>query len=404
MVDKKEASMVEKSSDKAVISTEAQRSGETPVLASSSDTAITALIAANAQAAADAAILRDELATTQAQLATVRQSNTTLNAQLDTLRRALTEGNDTLDAQAPPVAIRHRLPAERASITHKFSVGGHEGYVTVGLYPNGQPGEIFVRMAKEGSTISGLMDSFATAASLCLQHGVPLKVLVDKFAHTRFEPSGWTGDENIGYAKSLMDYLFRWMQLRFLSGHQLSLFNLKTLQPQNAQPSLLPGAPSNAVILSEARNTSSDAVILSGAQRAESKNPDTAGSTTGVGAFSTPNTVPVTGTVNAPDNTVLYESHGSSAEQLNDRRAPQQGIAPDLTARSGIDPSSRPSEASGETPVFGVQDRGLYHAATAMKAMYEMGDAPSCSTCGAIMTRNGSCYRCMECGSTSGCS
>ena len=111
------------------------------------------------------------------------------------------------------------------SLTHKFSIAGHEGYITVGLYPNGQPGEIFIKMAKEGSTVSGLMDSFATAVSLSLQHGVPLKVLCEKFAHTRFEPSGWTGNEQIGFAKSIMDYIFRWLQLRFLSGHQLSLFS-----------------------------------------------------------------------------------------------------------------------------------------------------------------------------------
>ncbi len=133
---------------------------------------------------------------------------------------------DLSDQQRPPKAIRHRLPEERASLTHKFSLAGHEGYITVGLYPSGEPGEIFIRMAKEGSTVSGLMDSFATAVSLALQHGVPLKVLVEKFAHTRFEPSGWTGNEQIGYAKSIMDYIFRWLQLRFLSGHQLSLFNM----------------------------------------------------------------------------------------------------------------------------------------------------------------------------------
>ncbi len=121
-----------------------------------------------------------------------------------------------------PSAVRHRLPEERASLTHKFGIAGHEGYITVGLYPNGQPGEIFIKMAKEGSTVSGLMDSFATAVSLALQHGVPLKVLCEKFAHSRFEPSGWTGNEHIGYAKSIMDYIFRWLQLRFLSGQQLS--------------------------------------------------------------------------------------------------------------------------------------------------------------------------------------
>src|SRR5271163_3218662 len=131
---------------------------------------------------------------------------------------------DVQDHSAPPRAVRHRLPEERASLTHKFGIAGHEGYITVGLYPNGQPGEIFIKMAKEGSTVSGLMDSFATAVSLSLQHGVPLKVLCEKFAHSRFEPSGWTGNEHIGYAKSIMDYIFRWLQLRFLSGQQLSLF------------------------------------------------------------------------------------------------------------------------------------------------------------------------------------
>jgi len=111
------------------------------------------------------------------------------------------------------LAVRRRLPDERHSLTHHFSVGGQEGYVTVGLYEDGLPGEMFIRMAKEGSTVSGLMDSFATAVSLALQYGVPLQVLCDKFSHTRFEPSGWSGNPKIGYAKSLMDYLFRWLEL-----------------------------------------------------------------------------------------------------------------------------------------------------------------------------------------------
>ena len=151
------------------------------------------------------------------------------------------------DLNAPPRAVRHRLQDERASITHKFSIAGHEGYITVGLYPNGQPGEIFIKMAKEGSTVSGLMDAFATSISLALQHGVPLKVLCEKFAHTRFEPSGWTGNEQIGYAKSLMDYIFRWLNLRFLSGTQLTLFSGLGLQPSPqlpASPSLIPDSES----------------------------------------------------------------------------------------------------------------------------------------------------------------
>jgi ribonucleoside-diphosphate reductase alpha chain len=113
--------------------------------------------------------------------------------------------------------LRKKLPDERQSLTHKFAVGGHEGYITVGLYEDGVPGEIFIRMSKEGSTISGLMDSFATAISLALQYGVPLQALVDKFAHLRFEPSGWTGNQEIPYAKSIMDYIFRWMGAKFVS-------------------------------------------------------------------------------------------------------------------------------------------------------------------------------------------
>lgn len=112
--------------------------------------------------------------------------------------------------------IRRKLPDERQSVTHKFSIGGHEGYITVGLYQDGMPGELFITMAKEGSTISGLMDSFATAISYALQYGVSLKFFVDKFSHVRFEPSGWTGNPQVPYAKSIMDYIFRWLGAKFL--------------------------------------------------------------------------------------------------------------------------------------------------------------------------------------------
>jgi ribonucleoside-diphosphate reductase alpha chain len=112
--------------------------------------------------------------------------------------------------------IRRRLSDERNSITHKFSVAGHEGYITVGMYPDGTPGEIFITMSKEGSTLSGLMDAFATAISLALQYGVPLKVLVDKFSHMRFEPSGYTNNPDIPIAKSIIDYIFRWLGKKFL--------------------------------------------------------------------------------------------------------------------------------------------------------------------------------------------
>jgi ribonucleoside-diphosphate reductase alpha chain len=134
------------------------------------------------------------------------------------------KGEKKAVALAPPVIIekivnrpvRHKLPDERQSVTHKFSIGGHEGYITVGMYEDGTPGEVFISMAKEGSTISGLMDSFATAVSYALQYGVPLKFFVDKFSHVRFEPSGWTGNPQVPYAKSIMDYIFRWLGAKFL--------------------------------------------------------------------------------------------------------------------------------------------------------------------------------------------
>jgi ribonucleoside-diphosphate reductase alpha chain len=184
-------------------------------------------------------------------------------------------------------------------------VGQHEGYLTVGLYEDGQPGEIFITMAKEGSTVSGLMDSFSCAISLALQHGVPLKMLCEKFAHTRFEPSGWSGNADIGFAKSIMDYIFRWLQLRFLTGQQQLLF--EHLRPKTV--ATLPSAE-------------------------------------GAG-----------------------DLNGSSLETRN----------PKL-------------------------ETGSVHAADALSSLIDMGDAPTCSFCGTIMTRNGSCYRCMSCGSTSGCS
>src|SRR6202522_44245 len=255
--------------------------------------------------------------------------------------------------QGPPRAVRHRLPEERPSLTHKFSIAGHEGYITVGLYPNGQPGEIFIKMAKEGSTVSGLMDSFATAVSLSLQHGVPLKVLCEKFAHTRFEPSGWTGNEQIGYAKSLMDYIFRWLNLRFLSGTQLSLF--ASFAPQAPQ---LPASPS---ILAD--------------QELEEESPSSQNHLAR-----------------------LAEEVAKRLNQVNNQtNAPGGGIAPEPQAW-------QPKASAAPTHGPELKDRGIYHASEAMREMYEMGDAPSCSTCGAIMVRNGSCYRCMSCGSTSGCS
>jgi ribonucleoside-diphosphate reductase alpha chain len=206
------------------------------------------------------------------------------------------------------------------------------------------------------------MDSFATAISMCLQHGVPLKLLCEKFAHTRFEPSGWTGNEQIGYAKSIMDYLFRWMQLRFLSGQQLDLFAGLTPATQ--------ALPSPSVISTDAERSGETPVSSSG-----------------------PSTLDP-----GPSSSDPW-SAAATAPLYTDRTPPQQGIAPDLTARAGLTDNRQLT-----TDNLAVPDRGIYHTASAMASMVNMGDSPSCSTCGSIMTRNGSCYRCMECGSTSGCS
>jgi ribonucleoside-diphosphate reductase alpha chain len=132
---------------------------------------------------------------------------------------------------------RHKLPDERQSITHKFSIGGHEGYITVGMYEDGTPGEVFISMAKEGSTISGLMDTLATSISYGLQYGVPLKFFVDKFSHVRFEPSGWTGNQQVPYAKSIIDYIFRWLGARFLGiTESTEAGNTPKLRPTEVEP------------------------------------------------------------------------------------------------------------------------------------------------------------------------
>lgn len=117
---------------------------------------------------------------------------------------------------ASPVPNRSRLPGTRESITHKFDIAGHKGYVTVSVYPDGRPGEMFVSISKQGSTIHGLLDGIAILTSLSLQHGVPLRTICDKFIGMRFEPSGWSQNQDIGHAKSIFDYIFRWMEIRFL--------------------------------------------------------------------------------------------------------------------------------------------------------------------------------------------
>jgi ribonucleoside-diphosphate reductase alpha chain len=209
------------------------------------------------------------------------------------------------------------------------------------------------------------MDSFATAISIALQHGVPLKVLCEKFAHTRFEPSGWTGNEQIGYAKSLMDYIFRWLNLRFLSGEQLTLFS--SFAPQAPQ---LPASPS---MIPESEAEEDDAIAQNQLARLAAEVAKRLNQVSGI----------------SHEAKASGASFGSGLEAAiaSGQYGTLPGITPEKIAASGV-------------PAL----HGLHHASDAMREMYDMGDAPSCGTCGAIMVRNGSCYRCMSCGSTSGCS
>jgi ribonucleoside-diphosphate reductase alpha chain len=343
--------------------------------------------------------------------AAAQQQIAGLEAHVRSLTEASTQNADAVDAQSPPRAVRHRLPAERASVTHKFGLGGHEGYITVGLYPNGSPGEIFIRMAKEGSTVSGLMDSFATAISLALQHGVPLRVLCEKFAHTRFEPSGWTGNPEIGYAKSIMDYIFRWIQLRFLSGTQLDLFAGLT-PPASVPVAGMVTAPGNTVSL-----VSEDELSHAASVSGDEETPAAPGAAVEAQAeVPAPralhyNNVPsalasLASTADVSPQAIL-QREARAQQSISDQDIFNNGAAktyasPYDRARTMTDAAARSGIAEGTADSF--QDRGQYHVADRLKEMYEMGDSPSCATCGAIMTRSGSCYRCMSCGSTSGCS
>jgi ribonucleoside-diphosphate reductase alpha chain len=213
---------------------------------------------------------------------------------------------------------RRRLPDERRSITHKFSIGGHEGYMTVGMYDDGAPGELFVTMAKEGSVVSGLMDSFATSISMALQYGVPLKVLCDKFSHTRFEPSGFTGNPDIPIAKSITDYIFRWLALKFIPSED----GLAVAPPKNLTPGAAPALPSARA---SARTVEAQAALPVGAP--------------------------------PPDG----QANGHASGKANG--------------------------SSGHAGAFVNSD-----------------DAPPCPSCGSITVRNGACYKCVNCGTTTGCS
>ena len=232
---------------------------------------------------------------------------------------------------------RHKLPDERRAITHKFSVGGHEGYITVGLYEDGTPGEIFLTMAKEGSTISGLMDSFATAISLTLQYGVPLEALVEKFSHMRFEPSGYTKNPEIPIAKSLVDYLFRWLASKFLTA---------------------------------------DLKEKAGVISREERSPAT-----------------------APAD---FKNRGTSTPVAEATAGPVLAASTALQALASAKAEAPAAAEAAEPRAIGFAVPAPAHAS---KLTFEnSADAPSCHECGSLMVRSGACYKCLNCGATSGCS
>ncbi|MEM8670304.1 MAG: vitamin B12-dependent ribonucleotide reductase [Planctomycetota bacterium] len=236
---------------------------------------------------------------------------------------------------------RERLPDTRQSLTHKFTIAGHEGYLCVGLYPDGRPGEIFITMAKEGSTIGGIMDSFGTALSIAFQYGVPLEVLVNKFSHTRFEPMGHTSNKDIRIAKSVVDYIARWLGLTFLSGQDPSLSRTDDINRGNDVEVVTP-----SVTAVESLREDAGAVVAAAERSALLESLKDVGSVNGNG-----------------------HSNGSVAEAVSE------------------------AEADDDRETSQADQFARFQA-----------DAPICDTCGSITVRNGNCYLCHVCGSSMGCS
>ena len=282
-----------------------------------------------------------------------------------------TEG-DKAAAKAIAAPRRERLPDTRQSLTHKFSVAGHEGYITVGLYDDGRPGELFITMAKEGSTIGGLMDCFGTAVSMSWQYGVPLEVYVGKFSHTRFEPMGHTKNPDIRIAKSIVDYIFRWLGITFLPGYREAnrgLFAEEAAVKGSDEPAAekLPAAKRAGGLPGSQGSKSSASVDSSSSPNAKP-----------------PATGPAATSVKAAAATLLkppaHHANGSSnGHSAGDNAA--------LLQRAGvkIDMNGGPMNRTEQFASFQL-------------------DAPSCDNCGAITVRNGNCYLCHNCGNSMGCS
>ncbi len=276
--------------------------------------------------------------------------------------------------------LRRRLADTRRSLTHRFNVGGHEGYLTVGLYDNGAPGELFITMSKEGSTIGGLMDSLGTAISVALQYGVPIESLVNKFAHQRFEPMGMTTNKDIPFAKSLVDYIFRWLGMEFIPGYREA----------NAPKRSGPERP--AEDWASRRNVKEDRPWMDG-----DRNLPEAGSDRRT-------TMAPATNAGAPAS-----SHGTR-EELGQARidatSPSSSVRASSSASLAIvetSSSARERDGSELTTASSVRVLAVVSALDQSNAQL-MSDAPVCDGCGSITVRNGACYKCMNCGNSLGCS
>lgn len=275
-----------------------------------------------------------------------------------------TKEGDRKKGQAGDRPSRRRLPPTRNSLTHKFSVDGHEGYITVGLFEDGTPGELFISMAKEGSTIGGLMDVIGTETSMGLQYGVPLEVLVEKFSYSRFEPSGWTPNPDIPNAKSVVDYIFRWLGIQFLPGFR------EANTPKRVDPSVQLGSEDAG----ESHRSAEVALIKA------------------TPATSAPST-------NGHSNGSSQASNGHAVNGHSTNGHSANGHA------NGKPPAAIAQRMTSSVKV--LQVTGLSLEATVSRnqqfAKFQS-DAPTCSNCGAITVRNGNCYLCHNCGTSHGCS
>jgi len=274
---------------------------------------------------------------------------------------------------------RERLPDTRQSITHKFNISGHEGYITVGLYPDGRPGELFITMAKEGSTIGGLMDCFGTAVSMSLQYGVPLEVYVNKFSHTRFEPWGYTKNPDIKIAKSLVDYIFRWLGITFLPGYGEMNKSVPVSPVEAGQPQ----QGTAGEIEAESRPVATKA----------------GGPTNGQGVSKSQ--VPSVANGPQPGNAAAYSGGGNGSHASNGASG-AGGNGSNGSNGHAVAVAKKPAAVAAR--IAAASD--LQPAVVARNEQFAsfQADAPSCDRCGAITARAGNCYLCYNCGNSMGCS